>query len=94
MLFFLLACDPTKTPLLYPSCVETPAELGRDEQSPLGFAPADMLSLAEGAFATPFDWVNRPDSALSLTVTDQGTARYVEAEAHYPDSGTAPAIGI
>jgi hypothetical protein len=78
-----------------PTCADTATALSLDEVSALGFAPADLLALSEGAHEETLTWADDRDTAVVVTVSAPTDARFVESEAVYPDSDEpSPAIAI
>lgn len=77
-----------------PTCVDTPTDVAMDEVTPLGFAAADVLPLAEGTHGAEFTYADDGATVTTIVVTPGGTARYVDSVADYPDTGAVPAIDV
>lgn len=69
---------------------ETPLAL--DEASALGFAPQDLLDLAEGEHALDLTWSDGSTSPLALGVADPSDARLLDYEYVSDGSGAEPAF--
>jgi hypothetical protein len=78
----------------WPYCEETLTPLGWDEAAPDGTVPAEALAAIEGETAATLTWDGGGSTPLTLTVTADGEPAWVEQEAIYPATGTAPAIGV
>ena len=62
-------------------------ELGEGDQSPLGFAPSEVLAFAAAAHSAPIQWADDTTNQLTATLSLAGGIRYEEREFKSDDSG-------
>lgn len=77
-------------------CTFRTTALGRDEPSPLGFAPEHVLAYAAGAHEASFDWLEDPSlsygpehgsSELTVELSGSGPARFARVD---PERSAGP----
>lgn len=92
MLLLVAACTKNEEDLgAY--CEDTPTELAMDEASPAGFTPDSLVAVFGGTWAETLTLAEGAgDVALTLTVGEPTSARWVDSEAVYPEDGNA--IGV
>ena len=88
------ACVPKNEVADGPTCKATTADVAMDEVTPIGVVPADVTAAVPATEDTVFSYSDGTDSDLALTFTPGTTARFVDLEPDYPDTGTTTAIGI
>jgi len=77
----LVACDGGQTGDEEARCeVATSTALGLDDDSPLGFGPADVLAYAGGVHTGPLAWEVGGTTEVTLDAAQSGEIAYVEYE--------------
>ncbi len=94
MILFLIACmeDP-KEDLAGASCDRTESHVDRDEATPLGFTPAELVAWLEGSDVVPLTLTGQsaqPD--LEIVVDPTGIFTWVDLEPAPSSGGMEPAI--
>jgi hypothetical protein len=97
MLLFALACITTQNDDLVgeasAGCDRSESSLALDEVSAAGFAPADVLAWLEGEHAAPIALAGESATRdLSVTVSSDGTATWVDLEPAESSGGIEPAL--
>lgn len=87
-------CVPKNETADGPTCKATTTDVAMDAATPIGVVPADVLTAVPAAEDTVFSYTDGTTSDLALTFTPGTTARFVDLEPDYPDTGETTAIGI
>lgn len=88
----LVACKGEKDASDGASCEDTLTPLSLEEISVLGFAPGDLLTLAEGSHAETLRWARGGETLVEIGLTyEDGDARFVDSEPVYPEDGDSSA---
>lgn len=88
----LFACTPR--PADGPYCAQTVTDVALDEVTPIGVDAATVLADLPMTEDATLVYADATRTALALSYTPGGTARFVDQEAVYPEGGTTIDIAV